>query len=76
MHVRDRARCIHSEKPGVISVTHWLHHYDPTQEQDATKVHTCPHTLPPRLNKEGHASFFSILDLTTSFDKWNIVNLR
>lgn len=39
--VRDRARCIHSEKQVVIAMTHWLHHCDPVQEQDMVKGHTC-----------------------------------
>lgn len=72
--VRDRARCIHSKKQVVIAMTHWLHHHDPVQVQDMAQVHTCPHTLPPRPNREGHVSFFSVLDLTVSFNKWDIAN--
>lgn len=74
VYVRDRVRCIYSEEQGMIAMTYWLHHYAPVQEQDMAKMHTCPHTLPPCLNKKGRVSFSSVLDLTTSFNKWDIAN--
>lgn len=56
-----------------IATTLRRHRSDPVQEQDMAKVHSCLYTLPLWLH-EGHVSFFSILDLTASFNKCDIVN--
>lgn len=51
----------------------WLHCSN-VKSRTSANVHTCPHMLQLWLNKEEDISFFLILDLSTSFDKCDIIS--